>query len=159
MALQTKEGDLFANLKPPCIVLHGCNAQGKMNSGFAKALRGRFPDAYKVYKTAEEAHGLKPGDINGYTDTDGYTIINGITQDRYGRDTGVVYVDYEAVEKVCNTVARFIQQQGEDPALFPLHLPFIGGGLANGDREKLLEIFTKAFENVNATLWLDKPQG
>ncbi len=158
--LQTKEGDLFANLTPPCIILHGCNAQGKMASGFAKALREKFPDTYKVYKTAQAAHGLKLGDINGYSDYDGYTIINGITQERYGRDTSVVYVDYDAVDKVCNTVARYVLEKGgEEATQYPVHMPFIGGGLANGDREKLLEIFTKAFEKINVTLWLDKPQG
>jgi O-acetyl-ADP-ribose deacetylase (regulator of RNase III) len=154
MALETKHGDLFANIVPPCIVVHGVNAQGKMNSGFAGQLRKRFPDAYKIYKKAQGIHGLTLGDINGYTDDEiGLTIVNAITQDRYGRDKEVVYVDYEAVEKAMNTVARLAHMRGNLPVL----LPFIGGGLANGNRDKLLEIFNRAFADTNATLWLDTP--
>lgn len=155
MPLQKKEGDLFAHATPECVIVHGVNCQGKMNSGFAKQLRERFPDAYKTYKTAETTHGLILGDINGYVDSNGFTIINAITQDRYGRDKDVVYVDYEAVEKSMNIVAGLVFEKGGPD--YPLHLPFIGAGLANGDEAKLLEIFETAFKDVNATLWLHKP--
>jgi O-acetyl-ADP-ribose deacetylase (regulator of RNase III) len=151
MALKIVEGDLFANVKPPALIVHGCNAQGKMESGFAGKLRNKFPDAYKIYKTAEEAHGLMLGDINGYTDTDGHIIVNAITQEFYGNDKSIVYVDYEAVEKALSTVARFAAQL---PGGIPIHLPFIGGGLANGNRDKLLEIFERVFKDSDATLWL-----
>lgn len=149
--LTVKHGDLFANVKPPALIVHGCNAQGKMASGFARKLRSRFPDAYKVYKAAEEAHGLMMGDINGYTDTDGHIIVNAITQEFYGTDKNVVYVDYEAVEKALGTVARLAAQPLSGVAI---HLPFIGGGLANGNRDKLLEIFERVFKDSDATLWL-----
>lgn len=151
MTLTVKRGDLFYNAKAPCVIVHGCNAQGKMKSGFADKLRNWFPEAYMVYKKAEEAHGLKVGDINGFTDHRGYTIINAITQEYYGRDPNRVYVDYDGVEKALATVANHYKDKGQ-----PIHLPFIGGGLANGDRETLMGIFERVFAdpNLEVTLWL-----
>lgn len=151
--LVVKKGDLFCNAKPPCVIVHGANAQGRMKSGFAEKLRNWFPEAYTVYKKAEEAHSLKVGDINGFTDQRGYTIINAITQEFYGRDAKRVYVDYEGLEKALNTVANHF---GKQTRLLPIHMPFIGGGLANGDRDTLMDIFERVFagSKLDVTLWL-----
>lgn len=156
MSLTIKHGDLFANLQHRDLIVHGCNAKGKMNSGFAKTLRDKFPEAYRVYKGAHEAGKLQLGNINGCIVERGgvlngirYMVVNAITQDRYGRDAGVVYVDYEAVERALTEVANHAQKEG-----LRVHLPLIGGGLGNGDSEKLVKIFERVFQHVDATLWL-----
>jgi O-acetyl-ADP-ribose deacetylase (regulator of RNase III) len=152
MALQVYEGDLFANAKPGSLIVHGCNAQGKMASGFAAELRKRFPPAYTVYKAHYDQHGLKLGDVNGYEDSSGHTIVNAITQERYGRDPGVVYVNYDAVYKALTTVATHVKESRRAGTI--VHLPFIGGGLANGDRALLMDIFVDVFKDVDARLWV-----
>jgi hypothetical protein len=81
-----------------------------------------------------------------------YHICNAITQEFYGRDKNVVYVDYDAVEKSLTQVAHYALTSTLD-----VHLPFIGAGLANGDEKRLLSIFKKVFDGVSATLWLHTP--
>ena len=147
--LKTKEGDLLVNVKAPAIIVHGCNAQGKMRSGFADKLRNKYPEAYTVYKKYFNEVGLKVGDVNIVQTHTGMIIANAVTQEFYGRNPDVVYVNYAAVEKVLTEAAEFSEQNH-----IPVHMPFIGGGLANGDRNKLLEIFTRVFANTDATLWI-----
>lgn len=149
MTLQTRQGDLFQNAIAPCIIVHGCNAQGVMGSGFADQLRMRFPDAFLCYKDTEKNCGLNLGDVNVAWYPNGLIVANAITQEFYGCDKNVVYVDYEAVERALGKVAGYAEKKS-----IPVHLPFIGGGLANGDKEKLMAIFTTVFANVDATLWL-----
>lgn len=149
MALKIKQGDLFSNAKAPCVIVHGCNAQGVMASGFADKLRMKFPDAYSCYKKAEKELGLNLGDVSVVSYQDGTLVANAITQEFYGRDKSKVYVDYEAVERALEKVAGYSKQHN-----IPVHLPFIGGGLANGDRSTLEEIFKRVFEEVDATLWI-----
>jgi O-acetyl-ADP-ribose deacetylase (regulator of RNase III) len=150
MALQIKNGDLFSGAYAPCIVVHGCNAMGVMESGFAGELRDLIPAAYAAYKRVEMQRGLTLGEISTVEFGDGLVVCNAITQERYGRNPDVVYVDYEAVEAALSAVAVLANERN-----IPVHLPFIGGGLANGDREKLLAIFQEVFKNVDATLWLN----
>lgn len=149
MALQTKQGNLFEHAKGPCLIVHGCNAQGKMASGFAATLRNHYPEAYTVYKKYQKANGLKVGDVSVIRFGNNVIVANLVTQEFYGRDPNTVYVDYDAVEKTLADAAKFSEVHN-----LPLHMPFIGGGLANGDREVLLGIFNKIFANTDATLWL-----
>jgi O-acetyl-ADP-ribose deacetylase (regulator of RNase III) len=149
MALHIKQGDLFEHALERCIIIHGCNCMGKMQSGFADKLRNIYPAAYTAYKRSEMSAGLRLGEVSTVRYTNDLIIANALTQYRYGRDPDVVYVDYEAVESALTKAAEFAEKNS-----YPVHMPFIGGGLANGDRSKLLEIFKRVFANVDATLWL-----
>lgn len=153
--LKTISGDLFANAnaKDSCIIIHGCNAQGKMKSGFAKELRQRFPFAYTKYMEAAESAGLRLG-TNVIANCGQICVVNAITQEFYGRDSSFLYVSYDAVEKCLRSIVNGIKDTGWLD--IPVHLPFIGGGLANGDRDRLHAIFTEVFIDNNATLWLSK---
>lgn len=63
------------------IIAHGCNAQGKMGSGFAKELRNRYPMAYDDYKAYEKEMGfLRIGQIAYSAINDNLIIANCITQ-------------------------------------------------------------------------------
>lgn len=147
--LKIKEGDLFKHLPQKCIIAHGCNAQGKMNSGFAKEIRIRFPSNYLFYRSEYLHTGLSVGDVLFHT-TKEVTIANVISQHHYGRDKDIVYVDYAGLEKGMTMVASYTTIQDK-----PLHLPLIGGGLANGDKAILLEIFNRTLNGVDATLWMN----
>ena len=149
--LVVKEGNLFDHLEPPCILVHGCNAQGRMNFGFAKEVRHRFPYAYLSYVQAHREERFTPGDLQivvcGHVH-----VCHAITQRYYGKDPDVVYVDYAAVEKCLKEVAQYAEI-----IQLPVHLPFIGAGVAHGDHERLMDIFKQTLDGVSATLWLHTP--
>lgn len=106
------------------VIAHGCNAQGVMKSGVAKAIREQYPFVYNDYKNWEKKHRLKLGDVitSGNFDR---IILNIISQEDYGRDPSVVYVSYDAI---ANAVKR-INAMGFTRVAFPK----IGAGLANGN--------------------------
>lgn len=147
--LTIKQGDLFeAATKERCIIAHGCNAQGVMGSGFALLIRKKYPRAWASYQL--RGVNLKVGQIVPSFGKEHHNIvINCITQEFFGRDTSRVYVDYEAVKKCMWHVADIAKDYQ-----LPVHIPLIGGGLANGNRNMLVKIFEDAFLSTNATLWL-----
>lgn len=110
------------------IIVHGCNAQGVMGSGVAKLIRDKYPKAFSIYKDVYSRQGLNPGEIN-FTYTGGKYIVNAITQENYGRDSGVIYVSYDAVRKCMREVNILARQTGSDTVA----MPKIGAGLAKGD--------------------------
>ena len=44
------------------IIVHGCNAQGVMGSGVAKAIRLKYPQVFEDYKNFKNQFGLELGD-------------------------------------------------------------------------------------------------
>jgi O-acetyl-ADP-ribose deacetylase (regulator of RNase III) len=105
-------------------IAHGCNAQGVMKSGIAKAIRERYPHVFTDYKRWESKNGLNLGDVitSGNYDR---IILNIISQEYYGRDPSVVYVSYDAIAKAI----KRINDMGYTRVAFPK----IGAGLANGN--------------------------
>lgn len=71
-------------LAPQRYIVHGCNAQYKMGSGVALAIRNAFPDAYLTYMRMKE---LNPG-AAVVVNTKNKLIGNLITQKYYGYDGG-----------------------------------------------------------------------
>lgn len=105
------------------IILHGCNAQGVMGSGVALAIKQRYPEAYKEYM---DDH-VYLGSISCCWVTDDLMIINGITQEYYGKD-GKRYVNYKAI---CDVFTEAISKARM--FYFVLNFPKIGAGLGGGD--------------------------
>ena len=147
--LIVRNGDLFKNVTEPCLIAHGCNAQGKMRSGFAKTLRRLYPKAHLAYLKAYHEDGLSLGDVI-FCNLQKVHIANVITQEFYGHDKACTYVDYDAVEKGLLRTKQYAHVNR-----LPIVLPFIGAGLANGDREVLMRIFNNVLHDVQATLWLN----
>lgn len=139
-------GDLLKSVKESAMIVHGCNAQGKMGSGFAKDIRNKYNGAYEAYMST--ASYMRVGQCTFYRHRTGLIIANAITQKFYGND-GKCYVDYLGAEKALTKAAEVAKVEG-----VPVHFPFIGCGLAGGDKNKMLDIFNKVFSNVDATLWI-----
>lgn len=106
-------------------LIHGCNSRGAMGSGVAKAIRDKYPQAYRDYRDTYDNYGLELGNIVVSVQDDEKVIHNAITQLDYGRDKNRVYVSYWAIAEVF----RKINQWG----IREIALPKIGSGLANGD--------------------------
>lgn len=114
------KGDLFTT--NALIILHGCNAQGVMGSGVAKIVREKYPESYKFY--VESKKDLKLGDIYVWHEK-GKTIVHGITQEFYGRDS-TKYVSYDAIDEVMKRVEETFPNQ-------VVAMPQIGAGLGGGN--------------------------
>lgn len=139
-------------------MVHGCNAQGVMGSGFADSLRKAYPENYMTYREAYEqsiAEGnshLPLGKVIWHVvsrDEPRFVIANAITQEKYGRDKNVRYVDYDAVDRAFYTIGKMARKYS-----LPVHYPLIGAGLANGSWDVISPIIEKNLEGVNHRLWL-----
>ena len=132
---------------PHKIILHGCNGQGAMRSGVAKAIRNKYPNAYLVYRAAYANVGLTLGSIF-VADCDDKSIVNGITQKYYGRD-GKRYVDYDAINTVSESTNLLAADMGETHVAMPL----IGAGLGGGSWKKISEIIEAQCVDVTPVVY------
>lgn len=132
------------------IIVHGCNAQGKMGSGFAKDLRARYPAAYEEYKSVHDSTGLKLGSTVYHIVNDNLVIANAITQKYYGYD-GEKYVSYDAIDTVFKDMNEFIAQTGR---VTHLHFPKLGAELGGGHWEVIEEIIDHRITNATKNLYI-----
>jgi O-acetyl-ADP-ribose deacetylase (regulator of RNase III) len=135
------------------VFVHGCNAQGRMGSGIAIEVRQRFPEAFAAYDSAYRAGQLTLGSTTEVEASPGFWIVNGVTQQYYGRDPGRVYIDYAAIEQVfARASALAVQHQ------LPLLFPLIGCGLGGGEWSKVEAIIERCVDpSVEKTLFVLPP--
>jgi O-acetyl-ADP-ribose deacetylase (regulator of RNase III) len=166
--MNIQKGDLLSVTNG--IIVHGCNCQGVMGSGVAKAIRDKWPDVYDSYVTYHKSSGnLFLGDVvtvspysledldkhvNYYTGDlpENTIVVNAMTQYNYGRDPNVIYVDYDAVE-ACFARVRLLARDSN----LPVHFPMIGAGLGNGDWNEIVSRIKKGLGDEHfekATLWV-----
>lgn len=157
MKIEYRSGDMFS--APECFLVHGCNAQGVMASGVAKAMRTIYPEAFTAYIRAYRHLGLKLGEII-WADCkqDGRIIANAITQNKYGRD-GARYVDYDAVRKVMGEINTFCGNSGFEPATIknPISsavMPLIGAGFGGGEWSVISAIIEEMSEHFQPIVYL-----
>lgn len=134
------------------IIVHGCNAQGRMGSGFAKELRERYPFAYQEYKTVHESEGLKLGSTVYYMANYNLVIANAITQEFYGYD-GEKYISYDAIDTVFKDMNEFIAQTGR---VTHLHFPKLGADLGGGNWDVISQIIDTRITNASKHLYILK---
>jgi O-acetyl-ADP-ribose deacetylase (regulator of RNase III) len=125
-------------------IAHGCNAQGVMGSGVAKALKEWHPKVYDGYREAyiSNRNSLPMGAIIPISNVHGKTVINCITQEFYGRES-IVYLDYMALADCLEHIETYITEVLGLPEGTEVAFPKIGAGLAGGDWtiiSKLLEV-------------------
>lgn len=127
------------------IIIHGCNAQGKMNSGVAKSLREKYPDlTWKVYKKSfDENNGLTLGNVIVGRSND-KIILNAITQEFYGYD-GKLYLNYSSLEK-CLIFADSVCDFDINGVIEPVAMPRIGAGRAGGNWNIIENIIKSSFK-------------
>jgi O-acetyl-ADP-ribose deacetylase (regulator of RNase III) len=152
MKLQNVYGDLLRVKKG--IIVHGANAQGAMNAGFAKSLRTKHPEIHTDYRDMY-LH-LGPKNMLGKTvitqvGVDLF-IATGITQEFYGRDPDYQYVNIHAVREVFECVNNFAVDKN-----LPIFYPMIGAGLGNGDWDAISEIICETISpQIEHTLYIKR---
>lgn len=147
---------------PTGVIVHGCNSRGVMASGIAKEVKERFPRAFDVYHCAYStaiaggAPGLPMGSFTVAEVAKDKFIVNLITQENYGRDQNVQYVDYDAVYAGFGEILKckalcLSADFGND-----LNFPRIGCGLGNGDWDVISVIIDEVIPDqwVTKNLWL-----
>ena len=152
------------------IIVHGCNCQGVMGSGVAKAIRDKYPEVFTAYSKlwiqrssltlgqtqfciSEEYSGAKPEGFEiwsvGNSLPKDLVIVNAMTQYGYGK-TGEQFVDYNAM-KACFSMVRGFAEHTKLPVYFPL----IGCGLGGGDWSEVCGIIENCLEGLDRTLVLN----
>lgn len=110
------------------IVAHGCNSQGVMGAGVAKAIRSKWPEAFQAYREACVAKNYSEELLGTCTivrimDYNNLYVANCITQHHYGFD-GKVYANSKAIKQSMREVFEFANM-----TYLPLYTVKIGCGL------------------------------
>ncbi|WNA15909.1 ADP-ribose binding protein [Xanthomonas phage XaC1] len=137
------EGDLFDFVKSSedktIIIAHGCNAQGKMRTGFAKVLRDKNENVFKTYKNS----GHKLGTASFYELEPNVFVANCVTQEFYGYD-GKKYTSYDAVHDSFTELQKFIDQFDTEVLLY---FPKLGAVLGGGNNNVIKTIIDEVIDD------------
>lgn len=145
------------------IIVHGCNCQGVMGSGVAKAIRAKYPGVYHRYEELHYREGLKLGTVQvvvhpelartftfeGVTET-AYlpaelVVVNAMTQQSFGPGLQVSYDAITQCFKRVKTLAEILN--------YPVYFPLIGAGLGGGDWAEISKRIDAALgPEIDATL-------
>lgn len=108
-----------------CPVVHGCNAQGVMGSGFAAMIRTQYPEAEQVYLDAYRTTGLALGSFT-FADSNGALIINLVTQEFTSRARRMT--SYDAIANGFYDLNQVLSQHGMQNLVMPAIGADLGGG-------------------------------
>lgn len=156
MKILYKTGDALAGPEPA--LAHGCNAQGVMGSGIAKAIREKYPAAWRAYRTFHHLNGLPLGVVIPSNNSP-HLVLNCVTQEFYGPGDKV-YLDYDALRKAMAGIDRLAKasHSGKPNDAFlkrldAVAMPLIGAGLAGGDWDRIEAIVEEVSENFQPVVY------
>jgi O-acetyl-ADP-ribose deacetylase (regulator of RNase III) len=141
-ALKHKKGNLLdlAEAGEFDIVVQGCNCFNTMGGGIAREIRERYPMATLVDNETEKGDYNKLG--NYTTDFTGkFLIANAYTQ--YNMSQGADVFEYTAFELI---LQKLIHAYGNKR----LGFPYIGMGLAGGNKETIMAMLEDFAQGVSA---------
>ena len=134
------------------VIVHGCNCFNTMGSGIAAEIRERYPEAYE----ADTALTLKlQADTNSQVQKLGcytahlvngehkFLIVNAYTQVMF-TPRGVDHFEYASFEVI---IKKFANEYGP----FKIGFPYIGMGLAGGDKDRIIAMLEDFAEKISAT--------
>lgn len=146
MTLKHSSGDLLAQASKGKyqIIVHGCNCFCTMGSGIAKQIRELYPRAYESDRKTTSGDKTKLG---SYTTAlgDRFIIINAYTQFGFNRGSSNSDVfEYDAFKSVLDKLV--IDYPG-----YRFGFPYIGMGLAGGDKDRIIALLEEFATNIEAT--------
>lgn len=156
-------GDLFEYLSSPLlddgmhVVLHSCNAQGVMGSGFAATVKKKFPqcfDAYLEGLAVNNQPSKKMGTISTAVceiNSNTFIIVNIIGQMYYGNDPNIRYTSYDALDTALQEIDDIFNF---DEKIF-FHFPKIGSVRGGGSWDVVSQIIQHRLNRnlYNLNLW------
>jgi O-acetyl-ADP-ribose deacetylase (regulator of RNase III) len=126
------------------VVVQGCNCFNTMGGGIAREIRERYPSVAAVDAATVRGDYLKLGNWTvGLNDLDDrkFIIINAYTQ--YNMSTGEDVFEYTAFQLI---LQKLIHVYGNKR----IGLPYIGMGLAGGDRDIIIPMIEWFADEVRA---------
>ena len=130
------------------IVVQGCNCFNTMGGGIAREIRARYPAVAEVDAATPRGDYNKLGTWTWYyawfsdRNEDYYTIINAYTQ--YNMSTGEDVFEYLAFQLILQKLAHEYPDKR-------FGFPYIGMGLAGGDKNRILPMLEEFAKKVTAT--------
>jgi O-acetyl-ADP-ribose deacetylase (regulator of RNase III) len=109
------------------VIVQGCNCFNTMGGGIAREIRERYPLCAEIDSLTESGEYMKLGNWTEY-DQGTFLIINAYTQ--YNMSTGEDVFEYTAFDLI---LQKLIHAYGNKRIGFP----YIGMGLAGGDKETI----------------------
>ena len=110
------------------VIVQGCNCFNTMGGGIAREIRERYPMCAEIDRLTESGEYMKLGNWTEF-DQGTFLILNAYTQ--YNMSTGEDVFEYAAFMLI---IQKIIHQFGDKR----IGLPYIGMGLAGGDKELIL---------------------
>lgn len=133
------------------VIVHGCNCLNTMGSGIAVEIRTRYPEAYD----ADTALSLKlQDDTNSQVQKLGcysthlvkgdhkFLIVNAYTQVMFS-PRGIDHFEYASFEVI-------LQKMLHEYGVFKIGFPYIGMGLAGGDKDRIITMIQDFAAQVSA---------
>ncbi len=130
------------------IIVHGANCQSTMNSGIARQIREQYPQAFYADVDDRRSPENKLGSVT-FADAGNFTIVNAYTQLTYNKK-GEEFKDrfeYAAFEKILRGLVKY---HGKSRFGFP----YIGMGLAGGNKEIILGLLEDFSDSITGTVTL-----
>lgn len=122
------------------LVVHGCNCYCAMGAGIARQIRERYPQVAAVDSQTMRGDYLKLGNWTVGRATDHFQIINAYTQ--YDPSTNEDVFEYTAFQLILQKLVRVYGDKR-------IGLPYIGMGLAGGDRDIIIPMIEWFAEQVS----------
>jgi len=152
--LKRKTGDLLSIARQGefDVIVHGVNCFCTMGSGIARQIKEEYPEVYAMDKLTVKGDNHKIGTFNYVTTKDGFVIVNAYTQydfNKYG--TIIDKFEYVGFQRILNDLLK------EFPDGTKFGFPYIGMGLAGGNKEKIIamiEDFSQKVENQGGEVTL-----
>jgi O-acetyl-ADP-ribose deacetylase (regulator of RNase III) len=134
-------------------ILHQANIHHTMGGGIARFIRWTYPEAYKADCKTPLGDTNKLGTFswarvyNQNNKDQTFIIYNCYSQANFGRENGVRYTDYDAVEQCFNAVKADLEQKFiYRSKQIVLAIPYgYGCGLGGGDWNIVKAIINKVF--------------
>lgn len=110
------------------VIIHGCNCFNTMGGGIAREIRERYPMAAKADQSTIAGNIDKLGSFTAY-ETGDFLIVNAYTQ--YEMSKGEDVFEYDAFGVLIRKFAHIFKGQR-------IGIPYIGMGLAGGDKDLIM---------------------
>ena len=111
------------------VIVQGCNCFNTMGGGIAREIAEKYPSAARVDRSTQYGDYNKLGNWTEF-DTGRFKIINAYTQ--YNMSTGEDVFEYTAFDLICQKLHKAYGTKR-------IGLPYIGMGLAGGDKDTIME--------------------
>jgi hypothetical protein len=113
------------------VIVQGCNCHGVMGSGIAKEIRDRYPEAYAVDQATPAGDYNKLGNYTVVYDE--FVIVNAYTQFNTAKYAGEDVFEYVAFQLILQKLSNAYPNCS-------FGFPYIGMGLAGGNRERIIDM-------------------